>query len=255
MANVKEFAMATVVRRIADSNDTATKMTAKLFAECGVTTTTPDTAENYAWDVCKTFSAWFDAREKAGVDNETDDNKAILNAYAAQARGAAREWFKLFAVKPGKKEGDEPRPFVGMDNVETGIIGDIIGYSRKEAGGVDNDAKLARIFTKYLILETERLLDGKPYVRLSEAQRKEADKAANAKKREKSNQTRKTNQDKVDEANDKADKAEQDLAAAEKKLSDAETLIKEAIELVKSSSATELEKAAIIGKLNAAISK
>lgn len=260
MSNITEFAMAKVVRRIADSNDTSTQLTAKLFAECGVTVYTPDTVKELAWNVCKAFSAWFDARERVGVDNDTDDNKAVLNAYAAKARDAARDWFKVFAVKPGKKEGDEPRAFVGMDNVETGIIGDIIGYSRKEAGGVDDDAKLARIFTKYLILETERLLDGKPYVRLSEESRKQADAAANKVKREKSAQTRNSNKSKVEEANDKADKAEADKkkaeqaqADAEKKLSDAEALIKEAIELVKQSHATEIEKASIIGKLSAAI--
>lgn len=260
MSNITEFAMAKVVRRIADSNDTATQLTAKLFAECGVTVYTPDTVKELAWNVCNAFSAWFDARERVGVDNDTDDNKAVLNAYAAKARDAARDWFKVFAVKPGKKEGDEPRAFVGMDNVETGIIGDIIGYSRKEAGGVDDDAKLARVFTKYLILETERLLDGKPYVRLSEESRKQADAAANKVKREKSTQTRNSNKSKVEEANDKADKAEADKkkaeqaqADAEKKLSDATALIAEAIALVEQSHATDIEKASIIGKLKAAI--
>lgn len=103
MSNITEFAMAKVVRRIADSNDTSTQLTAKLFAECGVTVYTPDTVKELAWNVCKAFSAWFDARERVGVDNDTDDNKAVLNAYAAKARDAARDWFKVFAVKPGKK--------------------------------------------------------------------------------------------------------------------------------------------------------
>lgn len=59
--------MAKVVRRIADSNDTSTQLTAKLFAECGVTVYTPDMVKELAWNVCKAFSAWFDARERVGV--------------------------------------------------------------------------------------------------------------------------------------------------------------------------------------------
>ena len=254
MAKITEFAMAKVVRRIADSEDTATQLTAKLFAECGVTGFTPETVKGKAWDVCKAFCAWFEAREKAGKEEESEENTALLNAYAGQARTASREWFKLFAVKPGKKSGDEPRAFVGMSNVETGLMGELVGFSRKEVGKVDDD-KLARVFTKYLILETANLLDGKPWIRLSDEARKEADKAANKKKREKSTQTRETNQEKLDKANDKAEQAEADKAEAEKKLSDASVLIAEAITLVEASHATDIEKAAIIGKLKAAIGK
>ena len=259
MAKITEFAMANAIRRIADPNDTATNLTNKLFAECGVTGFTPDVVKDKAWDVCKAFCAWFEAREKAGHEEESDENVALLNAYAGQARTASREWFKLFAVKPGKKPGDEPRAFIGMSNVETGLMGELVGFSRKEVGKVD-DEKLARVFTKYLILETANLLDGKPWIRLSDEARKEADKAANKKKREKSAQTRESNQDKLDKANDKADKAEADKEKAqkaqkdaEKKFTDAAALITKAITLVEASHATDIEKAAIIGKLKAAI--
>lgn len=254
MAKITEFAMANVARRIADSNDTATQLTAKLFAECGVTGFTPETVKGKAWDVCKAFCAWFEAREKCSHNDETDENVALLRAYAGQARTASREWFKLFAVKPGRNPGDEPRAFVGMDGVETGLMGELVGYSRREVGKVDDD-KLARVFTKYLILETANLLDGNPWIRLGDEARKEADKAANKKKREKSTQTRETNQEKLDKANDKAEQAEADKAEAEKKLADVVSLVAEAITLVEASHATDIEKAAIIGKLKAAIGK
>lgn len=259
---ITEFAMASVARRIADGGDKATQMTIKLFAECGETALTPDKCKDTAWNVYKAFAAWFMARENAGVEEDTDDNKAIINAYAKAARTAAKEWFILFGSKPGKKEGDAPRAFVAMDNVEVGIIGDLIGYSRRDANGVEDSEKLKKIFTKYLILETARLLDGKPYVRLSEEDRKAADKAANDNKREKSTQTRESNKDKLDKANDKADKAEadkkkaeEDKAEAEKKLADVVSLVTEAITLVEASHATDVEKAAIIGKLKAAIAQ
>lgn len=260
MSNITEFAMANVARRIADGGDKSTQMTVKLFAECGETALTPEKCKDTAWNVYKAFAAWFMARENAGIDEDTEDNKAIIAAYAKGARTAAKDWFILFGSKPGKKEGDVPRPFVAMDNVEVGIIGDLIGYSRRDANGVEDSEKLKKIFTKYLILETARLLDGKPYVRLSEDDRKAADEAANKAKREKSTQTRNSNKSKVEEANDKADKAEADKkkaeqaqADAEKKLSDATALIAEAIALVEQSHATDIEKASIIGKLKAAI--
>ena len=260
MAKITEYAMAMAARKVANPDDKATAYTPKLFAEVGETAITPTSAEENAWALYKALSAWFTAREEAGVNEDTEDNSAILSAYAKAARHAASEWFKMHATKPGKKDGDNARPFVALNHAEMGILGEICEAARKAAGGIDDTAKLSKKFMQFLIVETARLLDGKPYTRLTEADLAATKKAANEAKKAKASQTRRENTDKA--AKEDADKqeqaqalanAEQAQADAEKKLADATALIADAITLVEQSHATEIEKASIIGKLKAAM--
>ena len=252
MENVKEFAMANVARAIADENNKAIMPTVKLYADCGVTTITPSKTIELGKAVYDAFAVWIMAREEMGTKEELEENKALLKWYGAKARKAAGDWFILFATKPGRHEGDNARPFVSMDNSETAVIADIVGYTRAKSD-INNPEKLAKNFCKMLMLETANLLDGKPSIRVDDETRKTADKAYNKAKRDKTNKTKSDNKSKLDETQDKLEKAGQETEQVKAEVSAMTKAIMEAIELVKKSSATELEKAEIIGKLMSAI--
>ena len=260
MAIITEYAMANMARAIADPENKIVGYTAKALAENGVTLYTPAKIETVAYDLYKALGAWFMTRESVGVNDDTAENKAIIDAYGKAARKAATDWFVMFASKPAKKDGDPARAFVALNHVEMGILGEIRERAQTDAGDVNDTAKVSKKFLQHLTLETARLLDGKPYVRLCDDDIAATHKANNADKAAKSAKTRADNADKKQKQQEQEQEKQQQLATAqqaqadaEKKLSDAKTLIAEAIELVKSSSATELEKAAIIGKLSAVI--
>ena len=258
MAIVTEYAMSKVVRAIADPENKATAMTVKLFADCGVTVFTPAKVEETAYTLYKSLSAWFMARESAGQNEESPENKAVIDAYAKAARKAAHDWFVMFGSKPAKKDGDPARAFVALNYAEMGILGEIRERAQHSVKDVNDTAKLSKKFLEYLTLETARLLDGKPYIRLGEDELSATKKAANADKATKSAKTRADNADKKQKQQEQEQAqqlatAQQAQADAEKKFADAAALITEAITLVEQSHATDIEKASIIGRLKAAI--
>ncbi len=260
MAIITEYAMSKVARAIADPENKATGYTVKVLAENGVTVWTPAKIEDAAFSLYKALSAWFMARESAGTEEDSTENKAIIDAYAKAARKAAQDWFVMFGSKPAKKDGDPARAFVALNYAEMGILGEIRERAQQSVKDVNDTAKLSKKFLEYLTVETARLLDGKPYVRLGESDLAETRKAANADKAAKSANTRAKNQEKKDQQEEEkqelqqtAQQAQQAQADAEKKFADAAALIAEAIALVEQSHATDIEKASIIGKLKAAI--
>lgn len=106
-------------------------------------------------------------RESAGWEKE---NKAELDAAAADVRKKMNTFFKAFGQRPGRRAVDAARPLYSCTDADLFIIGENAETARKKAedGTSTNWEKVETFFLEYLVLSCGRLIAGKPLERVSE---------------------------------------------------------------------------------------
>jgi hypothetical protein len=128
-------------------------------------------------------------RESAGWEKE---NKAELDAAAADVRKKMNTFFKAFGQRPGRRAVDAARPLYSCTDADLFIIGENAEAARKKAADETgtNWEKVETFFLEYLVLSCGRLIAGKPLERVSEADFKAAKTANNKAKKEKAAKTK-----------------------------------------------------------------
>lgn len=187
-------------------------------------------------------------RESAGWKKE---NKAELDAAAADVREKINTFFKAFGQRPGRRAVDDVRPLYSCTDADLFIIGKDAEAARKKAedGTSTNWEKVETFFLEYLILSCGRLIAGKPLERVSEEDFKAAKTANNQVKREKAAKTKKANKQKADAA----EETRNELEAAKTELKELKSRainMQAVLALVMASHATPEEKEEIVTLLS-----
>lgn len=192
-------------------------------------------------------------RESAGWEKE---NKAELDAAAADVRKKMNTFFKAFGQRPGRRAVDAARPLYCCTDADLFIIGENAEAARKKAedGTSTNWEKVETFFLEYLVLSCGRLIAGKPLERVSEKDFKAAKTANNQAKKEKAAKTKEANKQKADAAEETRNELE--AAKAElKELKSRAINMQAVLALVMASHATPEEKEEIVTLLSGKTSK
>ena len=183
-------------------------------------------------------------RESAGWEKE---NKAELDAAAADVRKKMNTFFKAFGRRPGRRAVDAARPLYSCTDADLFIIGENAEAARKKAADETgtNWEKVETFFLEYLVLSCGRLIAGKPLERVSEADFKAAKTANNKAKKKKAAKTKEANKQKADAAEETRNELE--AAKAElKELKSRAINMQAVLALVMVSHATPKEKEEIV---------
>lgn len=183
-------------------------------------------------------------RESAGWEKE---NKAELDAAAADVRKKMNTFFKTFGQRPGRRAVDAARPLYSCTDADLFIIGENAEAARKKAedGTSTNWEKVETFFLEYLVLSCGRLIAGKPLERVSEKDFKAAKTANNQAKREKAAKTKEANKQKADAAEETRNELEATKAEL-KELKSRAINMQAVLTLVMASHATPEEKEEIV---------
>lgn len=187
-------------------------------------------------------------RESAGWEKE---NKAELDAAAADVRKKMNMFFKAFGQRPGRRAVDPARPLYSCTDADLFIIGENAEAARKKATDETgtNWEKVETFFLEYLVLSCGRLIAGRPLERVSEADFKAAKTANNKAKKKKAAKTKEANKQKADAAEET--RKELEAAKAElKELKSRAINIQAVLALVMVSHATPEEKEEIVTLLS-----
>ena len=184
------------------------------------------------------------------ANSEKEEDKENLAIAVTNARKSLGAWFKTMGKRT--KDGKD-KPLYSVCDADFVLLGEMCADARKMSETV---AQLADKFFEMLVIETGRLVDGKPLARLSDADLKKAKKALNDERKKKAAETRKKNEEKAaEEEKAQAEQAEK-LEQAENVLAQVQSaldFVNSAIEKIMAQDIPETAKTAIIADLNNAL--
>lgn len=185
------------------------------------------------------------------ANSEKEEDRENLALAVAKARKSLGAWFKTMGKRT---KDDKDKPLYSVCDADLVLLGEMVADARTLSNGTV--AQMSDKFFELLVIQTGRLVDGKPLERLSENDLKKAKKALNEQRKNKAAETRKANE-KAKAEEEKA-KAEQDekVEKAENVLatvSNAVDFITSAIEKVMKAEMPEPAKAEILADLNNAL--
>ena len=241
----KLYGFAHMCAAISDPDNNLTGVTEEAIAKFGVTEKKAAivTLSDKIYDAAVRLA---EVRRSSGLV----DNEDILVSTSRELRGLMGTWYTMCGTRPPVMKPNKAynpdvdrRPLYKVTDSELVIIGECSEAARAAAGG--NIAKISEEFLNRLVINTGRILNGKPMGTVSAEDLEAAKKAANAEKSEKAAKTRKKNTAKAKEQEDLREKCEGlEKQLAEMKASAIKT--KPIVDALVASHATYAEKAAIL---------